>query len=99
ASANCPTTTPLQAACGGGDDAFVAKLNATGTALVYATYLGGSGDDVGYGIAVDGAGNAYLMGWTQSTNFPTQNSLQAANGFGTNAFVARINLPAAASGF
>jgi hypothetical protein len=48
----------------GGWDVFVTKLNATGTALVYSTYIGGSGDDVGYAIAVDGSGNAYVTGYT-----------------------------------
>ena len=48
-------------------DAFVAKVNAAGTALVYCGYIGGSGDDEGYGIAVDGSGNAYVTGYTDST--------------------------------
>ena len=47
------------------------KLNPTGTALVYSTYLGGTGDDAGSGIAVDSAGNAYVTGSTDSTDFPT----------------------------
>ncbi len=51
-------------------DAFVAKLNATGSALVFSTYLGGSGDETGRAIAVDGVGNAYVTGQTPSTNFP-----------------------------
>ncbi len=46
----------------GGEDAFVAKVNASGTALVYCGYIGGSGDEGGYGIAVDGSGNAYVTG-------------------------------------
>ena len=49
----------------------MAKLNPTGTALVYSTYLGGTGYDQGNGIAVDTAGNAYVTGITASTNFPT----------------------------
>jgi YVTN family beta-propeller protein len=53
-----------------GHDAFVAKLNPAGTALVYATYLGGSNSDEGYAIAVDEAGNTYLAGQTESTDFP-----------------------------
>ena len=61
---------------GGFSDAFVTKLDASGAALVYSTYLGGSGDDgsgddYGYGIAVDGAGSAYLTGTTTSADFPT----------------------------
>ena len=50
---------------------FVTKLNPTGSALVYSTYLGGTGNDDGNGIAVDTAGNAYVTGYTGSTNFPT----------------------------
>src|SRR5262249_3749978 len=55
----------------GGFDAFVAKLNPQGTALVYATYRGGDDEDGGQGIAVDAAGNAYVTGYTPSRNFPT----------------------------
>ena len=61
-STDFPTMNPLQPANGGGDDAFVTKLNPTGSALVYSTYLGGSGSDVGNGIAVDSSGNAYVTG-------------------------------------
>jgi hypothetical protein len=55
----------------GGGDVFVVKLDATGSALSYATYLGGSDYDSGWGIAVDGSGNAYVSGHTYSTDFPT----------------------------
>ena len=51
-------------------DAFVAKLNPGGTSLVYSTYLGGSQDELGLGIAIDAAGNAYVTGTTLSANFP-----------------------------
>ena len=54
----------------GGWDSFVAKLNAAGCALVFATFLGGSGDDVGFGVALDDAGNAYVGGSTASVSFP-----------------------------
>src|SRR5205807_10401420 len=64
-----PTANPLQATYGGESDAFVAKLNPAGSALAYATYLGGNSDDVGYGSAVDAAGTAYVIGYTYSTNF------------------------------
>ena len=51
-------------------DAFAVKLNVSGTALLYATFLGGSDNDYGKGIAVDGSGNAYVIGDTYSTDFP-----------------------------
>lgn len=56
---------------GSEQDAFVAKINPTGAALLYASYLGGNGVDYGYDIAVDGSGQAYVTGLTLSTNFPT----------------------------
>jgi hypothetical protein len=65
---------------GGARDAFVAAFNPDGASLLYATYLGGSGDEYGYGIAVDGAGNAYVTGYTPSHDFPTVDPLQAAIG-------------------
>jgi hypothetical protein len=79
-STNFPTLNPLQATGGGSQDgdAFVTELNTTGSALVYSTYLGGSSLDRGNGIAVDGSGNAYVAGFTRSSDFPTQNPLQAA---------------------
>jgi len=79
---------------GGTSDAFVTKINAAGTAIVYSTFLGGSGEDLGLGIAVDGAGNAYITGDTSSTTFPgvTAGSIQPANGGGSDdAFVTEIN--------
>src|SRR3989442_1526188 len=67
-----PTTAgAFQTAFGGVRDAFVVKLNPTSSSLVYATYLGGSGSDVGLGIAIDTGGNWYVTGGTLSTNFPT----------------------------
>jgi hypothetical protein len=87
-SPDFPTANPLQAALGGFNTAFVAKLNAAGSALVYSTYLGGN--DLGFGIGVDGAGNAYVTGST-STDFPTANPFQAAFGGGADdAFVAKL---------
>lgn len=56
---------------GGSLDCFFTKLNATGSALLYSTYLGGSNNDLSFGIAVDNAGNAYLTGYSYSTDFPT----------------------------
>jgi Beta-propeller repeat len=91
-SNNFPTTNPLQAAFGGEDDAFVTKIDPTGSPLIYSTYLGGNGSDVAQGVAVDSAGNAYVTGSTNSTNFPTVNPLQSAiGGSGQNAFVTELN--------
>ncbi|MEA2901675.1 MAG: hypothetical protein QOH36_1562 [Actinomycetota bacterium] len=84
----------FQATNGGASDAFVAKVNPTGTALLYAGFLGGSGADLGAGIAVDGAGNAYVTGQATSTaaTFPdTPGVFQPAAGGGTDAFVAKVN--------
>ena len=52
------------------------KLSSSGNSLIYSTYLGGRGGDDGYGIAVDGSGNAYVTGYTSSSNFPTLNPYQ-----------------------
>ena len=90
-STEFPTASPIQAANGGLSDAFVTKLNAAGDALVYSTYLGGSSSDVGYGIAVDAAGNAYVMGETDSTEFPTASPIQSALGGFDDAFVTKLN--------
>ena len=81
---------------GGEEDIVVVKLNADGSDLLYSTYLGGSGADRGYGIAIDGSGNAYVTGFTASTNFPTVNALQAANAGGYDAFLALVNSDASA---
>src|SRR4051794_13421874 len=74
-------------------DAFVSKLNAAGTALVYSTYLGGDDSDRGHGIAVDANGNAYVTGETWSLNFPTTpGAIQPAMaGGGTDSFVTKLN--------
>src|SRR5206468_2466155 len=75
ASTNFPgaSSSAIQPTFGGFQDAFVAKLNATGTALLYSTYLGGSAGDYAGGIALDSSGNAYVTGFTGSTNFPLRN--------------------------
>lgn len=92
-SANFPVANALQASSGGGNDAFVLKLNPAGNTLLYATFLGGSGDDRAFGIAVDSAGEATVVGWTQSTNFPTASAAQSSlrGGSGQDAFVAKLN--------
>jgi YD repeat-containing protein len=76
-------------------DAFVTKLDASGSALVYSTYLGGSGEDYGYGIAL-GGDSAYVTGYTLSADFPTtpgayDTAIGSAN---SDAFVVKISEPA-----
>jgi len=90
-SANFPTRNPFQAAKGAQEDAFVAKINSAGAALVYSTYLGGNAVDEGNGIAVDAAGSAYLTGYTGSTDFPLQNPIRGSNVNSVDAFVTKIN--------
>lgn len=92
-SADFPTTGgAFQTVYGGNGDAFVTKLNPTGSALVYSTFLGGSGQDVGIEIALDAGGNAYVVGFTESPNFPTTpGAFQTVNGGGRDAFVTKLN--------
>jgi len=90
-SSNFPTTNAFQSINAGTSiSAFITKLGPGGSNLIYSTYLGGSIRDCGNGIAVDAAGNAYVSGWTLSTNFPTRNAFQPAIGGVTNAFVAKL---------
>src|SRR5439155_5776765 len=71
-SSNFPTTAGTFQTTNGGDyDAFVTKLNPTGSALVYSTYLGGSSHEEGRGIAVDASATAYVDGTTSTCTFPT----------------------------
>ena len=97
-SPNFPTANALQPTYGGGFiDAFVAKIDASGTALVYSSYLGGIFDDYGSGIAVDASGNVYVTGYTSSSNFPTANALQPTHSGGlTDVFITKINASGAA---
>jgi len=91
-STDFPTANPLQADLGGSVDAFVTRLTADGSALVYSTYLGGSSNDDGFGIAVDlTTGDALVTGYTGSSDFPTANAYQPNPGGGGDAFVARIS--------
>ncbi|MEQ1883798.1 MAG: SBBP repeat-containing protein [Bryobacteraceae bacterium] len=88
---NFPIVGAAQAANAGGVDAFVAKLNPAGTALLYATYIGGRGDDRGAAIAVTSSGQVHVTGSTASTNFPLVNSLTATMIGSKKAFVLRLN--------
>lgn len=81
-------------------DAFVTKLNTTGTALVYSTFLGGNNADVAYAITIDSSENAYVTGYTYSTNFPTTpGAFQTTLNGPTGAFVTKINPTATAKSY
>ena len=90
-SLNAQIAAPIQASNAGIVDAFVAKLNPAGTSLLYATYIGGSGDDRGEAIAVDSSGEAYVTGSTASTNFPLVSPVSSTLGGGRDAFALKIN--------
>lgn len=91
-SIDFPTLHPVQSQLMGGEDAFVAKFSSQGT-LIHSTYLGGSQNDRGQGIAADDAGNAYVTGVTLSDDFPTAHAFQENYAGGLpigDAFVAKI---------
>jgi hypothetical protein len=90
-STDFPVANPLQRALGGATDVFVAKVSADGSRLLYSTYLGGSGADVGYGIAVDSAGSAYITGDTRSADFPLAAPWQGKLGGAADVFVAKLS--------
>jgi len=87
-----PTYNPYQAVFGGGThDVFVAKIDPTGQNLVYLTYLGGSGDDAGYGVAVNNSGWAYITGYTESSDFPTEMAFDDTHNGDRDAFVTSLS--------
>ncbi|HEY7068142.1 MAG TPA: SBBP repeat-containing protein [Chloroflexota bacterium] len=95
-SSDFPVAAPLQSARAGAEDAFIAKLNPQGSALVYSTYLGGANADAGFGIALDATGSAYVTGTTESNDFPTRSGYQTGRAGNHDAFVAKLS-PAGSS--
>ncbi|MCA1685861.1 MAG: SBBP repeat-containing protein, partial [Planctomycetia bacterium] len=90
-SAQFPAVHALQPKPGGSGEAFVLKLNPSGSALTYSTYLGGSGNDSASGVAVDPLGDAYVVGSTQSQDFPTARPIQKSLSGGQDAFVTKVD--------
>jgi hypothetical protein len=80
----------FQPASGGANDGFVTKLNATGSALVYSSYLGGGSSEWGRSIALDAAGAAYVAGGTNSNDFPVRNALQPSKKGGEDFFLTKV---------
>lgn len=90
-AADFPIVNALQPTYGGGSsNVFVAKIDPTGTALLFATYLGGSGEDRGSALALDASANIYVTGSTSSADFPTMNALQPLLAGRSNAFVTKL---------
>ena len=90
ASTDFPTLNPYQP-YQGGYDVFVTKLSSAGNSLVYSTYLGGSNNELGFGIAVDASGAAYVTGWTWSTDFPiTPDAHDTSHNGNRDAFVTKL---------
>jgi hypothetical protein len=90
-SRDFPTVNALQSTLRGSRDAFVARVNALGTQLVYSTLLGGAGEDSASSVAVDLNGNAYIAGQTYSTDFPVAAGIQSRNGGGADAFLTKLS--------
>lgn len=91
-SSGFPVVNAFQSVFGGVEDAFVAKINAAGSALVYSTFLGGDRAEEANAIALDAFGNAYVTGYTFSIDFPiTANALQKLYGGNVDAFVTKLN--------
>ena len=89
-SSDLPIVNPAKSR-GGGTDAFVAKYSVGTGKLLYCTFLGGGGDDRAFGITVNPSGEAYVTGWTSSTNFPVLNAAQLHLSGSRNAFVTKLN--------
>lgn len=92
-STDLPTTADAFAPTfrGGFSDGYAVKVAADGSALTYATYLGGNSDDAGYGLAVDNTGSAYITGYTSSSDFPTTPGAWDTSVAGADAFVVKLN--------
>jgi len=93
-SADFPTVRAVQAQRGGGVDAFAFKLREASSlkpALAYSTYLGGSDFEVLRGVTADARGNTYVVGYTNSIDFPVANPAQGTHGGGEDGFVTKIS--------
>ena len=97
-STDFPVTNAIQSTyqgdLNGVGDAFVVKLNSAGSALIYSTFLGGANDEISSHIKVDATGNAWIVGITNSTNYPTQSPLQSSSRGGTEHFITKLGADA-----
>jgi len=91
-SVNFPTTSAVfQPSYTGDQDAFLTEMKPDGSALIYSTYIGGTGIDYGTAVTLDSSGNAYVTGSTNSTDFPTKNPFQLGNDGLYDAFVTEVS--------
>ena len=90
-SFDLPVANAIQSFIGGERDAFLAKFDPAGNILVFSTFLGGAASESAVGLALDNAGNAYVTGFTHSTNFPTANPIQETNAGTPDLFIAKLN--------
>ena len=87
-----PTISAAQGYYAGGRDAFITKLNPEGNTVIYSTYLGGNAIDTAHAIALDANGNAYVTGFTHSSDFPTLNAYKSYIGtYSNDAFVTKLD--------
>ncbi len=93
-STDLPVPGAFQATNGGQYDAFIAKFAAGGDTLTALSYLGGNGSDTATAIGLDGAGNVYVAGWTQSVNFPVISGFQSINAGTYGAFLTKVTVGA-----
>ncbi|MDA8168422.1 MAG: SBBP repeat-containing protein [Nitrospiraceae bacterium] len=91
ASSNFPVLTPFQGTLKGASNAFIVKLSASGTQLLYASYLGGGSTDEGEDIALDPSGNIYITGFTSSADFPLLKPVKASIGGAYDAFITKLD--------
>src|SRR5262245_19041514 len=91
-SFDLPNANAIQTSIAGGRDAFVAKFSPAGNVLVFSSFLGGSATDSATGLTIDTAGNAYVLGFTNSGDFKTANPVQPADAGGQDVFVAKLNV-------
>ncbi|MHA2248430.1 MAG: SBBP repeat-containing protein [Candidatus Hodarchaeales archaeon] len=90
-SSNFPVVNAYDSTPNGFEDVFVSKFSADGSTLLYSTYIGGDKMDKGHSIALDSANNAYITGYTYSTNFPTKNARDPSHNGGTDVFVSKLS--------
>lgn len=90
-STDFPTAAPIQSTLRGKNDAFITKINAAGSALLYSTYLGGNDEEAGNAITIDSTGAAYVTGMTFSADFPLVIPLQGVFGGISDAFITKLS--------